>query len=64
MYDILIRNGMVFDGSGSAPERVDVAVKDGAVVTVASEMDRRSGKGDRCHRQVCDTRIHRPAHPF
>ena len=38
MYDILIRNGMVFDGSGSAPERMDVAVKDGAVVTVASDM--------------------------
>ena len=38
MYDILIRNGMVLDGSGAAPERMDVAVKDGAVVTVAPDV--------------------------
>jgi N-acyl-D-amino-acid deacylase len=26
-YDLLIRNGMVYDGSGTAPKRVDVAVR-------------------------------------
>ena len=26
-YDLLVRNGMVYDGSGAAPQRVDVAVR-------------------------------------
>jgi len=31
-YDLVIRNGVVYDGSGSAPQRVDVAVRDGRIV--------------------------------
>lgn len=38
MYDVLIRNGMVFDGSGSAPEQFDVAVKDGRVVALGTAL--------------------------
>ena len=34
-YDILIRNGRVFDGSGSPVFRADVAVRDGIIVGVA-----------------------------
>ena len=26
-YDLIIRNGVVYDGSGAAPQRVDVAVR-------------------------------------
>lgn len=33
-YDLLIRNGVVYDGSGDAPQRVDVAVKDDRVVAL------------------------------
>lgn len=31
-YDLVIRNGVVYDGSGSSPQRVDVAVRDGRIV--------------------------------
>ncbi len=34
MYDLLIRNGMVVDGSGGARYRADVAVKDGKIVRI------------------------------
>jgi N-acyl-D-amino-acid deacylase len=33
-YDLVIRNGLVYDGSGSAPQRVDVAVKGDRVVAL------------------------------
>ena len=33
-YDLLIRNGVVYDGSGAPPRRVDVAVKDARVVAL------------------------------
>lgn len=31
-YDLVIRNGVVYDGSGSSPQRVDLAVRDGRIV--------------------------------
>lgn len=34
-YDLIIRNGDVFDGSGAAPRKLDVAVKDGVIALVA-----------------------------
>jgi N-acyl-D-amino-acid deacylase len=33
-YDLLIRNGLVYDGSGAAPKEVDVAVKGDRVVAL------------------------------
>jgi N-acyl-D-aspartate/D-glutamate deacylase len=33
-YDIVIRNGLVVDGSGSAPYAADVAIKDGKIAAV------------------------------
>ena len=33
-YDLLIRNGIVYDGSGAAPPRVDVAVRGDRVVAL------------------------------
>ncbi|WP_202845441.1 N-acyl-D-amino-acid deacylase family protein [Luteimonas saliphila] len=33
-YDLLIRNGVVYDGSGAAPQRVDVAVRDDRIAAL------------------------------
>ena len=33
-YDLIIRNGIVVDGSGLAPYRADVGVNDGRIVTI------------------------------
>ncbi|TYT25929.1 amidohydrolase family protein [Luteimonas viscosa] len=33
-YDLLVRNGVVYDGSGAAPRRVDVAVRDDRIAAL------------------------------
>ena len=35
MYDILIKNGLVLDGTGSPTMRAQVAVKDGKIAKIA-----------------------------
>src|SRR5262249_16853558 len=35
-YDVLIRGGQVYDGSGDPPKRVDVAIRGDKIVAVAS----------------------------
>jgi N-acyl-D-amino-acid deacylase len=34
MYDLLIKNGLIIDGTGTAPYRADVAVKDRDIVAI------------------------------
>ncbi|MCA9506737.1 MAG: amidohydrolase family protein, partial [Myxococcales bacterium] len=38
-FDLIIRGGEVYDGSGAAAQRLDVAVKDGVIVQVAPQID-------------------------
>lgn len=38
-FDLLIRGGDYFDGTGVPPQRADVAVRDGQVVAVAADLD-------------------------
>ena len=38
-YDTLIRNGLVFDGSGAAPRREDLAVKDGRIAARGADVN-------------------------
>ena len=37
-YDLIIRNGEVYDGSGGAGRRLDIGIKDGSIVTVAGSI--------------------------
>ena len=37
-YDLIIRNGTVYDGSGSAPVSADVAVKDGRIAAIEANL--------------------------
>ena len=39
MYDLVIRNGKVVDGTGRAARTEDVAVKDGVIVAVGQALD-------------------------
>lgn len=39
MYDLLITNGLILDGTGSAPYRADVAVSQGDIVAMGSLPD-------------------------
>jgi len=41
-YDVVIRDGMIYDGSGSKPYQGDVAIKNDKIVAVAKSID---GKG-------------------
>ena len=38
MYDLLIKNGMVIDGTGAPRFQADVAVKDGVIAKIAAEI--------------------------
>lgn len=39
MYDILIKNGLVFDGLNNPPQQADVAIKEGKTVKIAPGID-------------------------
>ncbi len=38
MYDLIIRNGTVYDGTGSAPVKADVAINDETIVAVGDNL--------------------------
>ncbi|HEY6403351.1 MAG TPA: amidohydrolase family protein, partial [Blastocatellia bacterium] len=38
MLDLIIKNGLVFDGLGTAPARLDIGIKDGEIVTIAPRL--------------------------
>ena len=39
MYDYVIRNGVVFDGSGAPGRTQDIAIKDGLIAAVEDRID-------------------------
>ena len=43
-YDLLIRNGLVYDGSGAAPVEMDVAVKGEKIVKIARRIRKSAAK--------------------
>ena len=44
MFDILIKNGLVYDGTGKAPINADIAVKDGFIAKIAPEINDEAAK--------------------
>jgi N-acyl-D-amino-acid deacylase len=44
VYDLIIRNGRVVDGTGSAPVEVDVAVRDGRIVRMGANIEGEAGE--------------------
>jgi len=38
-YDLIVRNGEIFDGSGNASYRGDIAIKDGLIAGIAKKID-------------------------
>jgi N-acyl-D-amino-acid deacylase len=45
-FDIVVRNGMIYDGSGSAPFRGDIAVKGDTISAIGSNLDEGSTEID------------------
>ena len=43
-YDLIIKNGQLYDGAGNGPLRQDIAVKDGVIARIAENID---GTADR-----------------
>ncbi len=39
MFDLIIKNGNVYDGLGGEPRKLDIAVKDGKIVKIAENID-------------------------
>lgn len=39
MYNILLKNGMIYDGHGKAPYKGDIAIRDGKVVKIDKNID-------------------------
>ena len=62
MYDLIIKNGMIVDGTGAPSFPADVAVKGGVIAEVQAHLDERSAK------RVADAagfeaeRVHKDAH--
>ena len=44
MYDIIIRNGLIYDGSGGPALYNDIAIRDGIVARVANTIDQPAGR--------------------
>ena len=58
MFDLLITNGTIVDGSGAAPFVGDVAIRDGRIVGVGAP-----GSQGADAREVIDARLERPDGP-
>jgi len=43
-HDILIRGGLLFDGTGAARKPGDVAIRDGRIAAVAGDIDEAAAK--------------------
>ncbi|HNJ43628.1 MAG TPA: D-aminoacylase, partial [Acidobacteriota bacterium] len=39
MLDLILHNGLIFDGLGSAPQRASLAVEQGRVVAISDRID-------------------------
>ena len=43
-YDLIIRNGEIYDGSGQAPFRADIAIKAGVIASIEARIDGDAGQ--------------------
>ncbi len=64
MADLVIRNGTVVDGTGTAGRVADVAINGGRIVAVEPSIDERRRPRDRRRRPTRDARLRRHPHPL
>ena len=58
-YDLIIRNGTVYDGSGRAPRNVDVAIRGDKIVTLGNLKNATPHTFERFHMRCCFTALGR-----
>ena len=63
-YDLIIKNGMIVDGSGGARYRGDVGVKDGKIARIGKLDGEDHGRDARRRRSCRDTGLCRRPHPY
>ena len=55
MFDLLIKNGMIIDGTGAPRFKGDVAVKNGVIAKIAAEITEPAEKvidAEKCHQNI------------
>ena len=62
-HDIIIRGGMIVDGTGTEPFRADIAIADGIIVAVGTVTGSASEEID-ADRPADHAGLYRPAHPL
>jgi hypothetical protein len=62
MYDLLIQNGLVVDGSGAPGRRADVGISDGKILSIEDRISGQAARTLDASDLVVAPGLHRPAH--
>ena len=58
MSDILIKNGLIYDGSGDLPFQGDILIEGDKIVEIAPGIEKERRRDHRCHREGGNSRFH------
>ena len=48
MYDLILKNGLVADGSRAKPYRADICIQNGRIAKIAGQTDEKAKKSPGC----------------
>ena len=62
-FDVLIKNGTIYDGTLNNPYVADIGIK-GETISAVGKLSGNACKNHRCHGKNCYPRFHRCPHPL